>query len=69
MTTREPVLSRFPGFAAEIKSGEDEDLSEKLRKAETIGRPLGAPASCRPFLLLHVTNEPAGSRRSQEQLK
>ncbi|MEQ1864768.1 MAG: transposase [Micropepsaceae bacterium] len=44
LTAREPVLSRYPDFAALIKSGEDEDLSEKLRQAETIGRPLGTDA-------------------------
>lgn len=44
LTKREPVLSRYPDFAALIKSGEDEALSEKLRQAETIGRPLGTEA-------------------------
>lgn len=44
LTAREPVLSRYPDFAALIKSGEDEALSEKLRQAETIGRPLGTQA-------------------------
>jgi putative transposase len=42
LTEREPVLSRYPRFADLIKSGEDEALSDKLRQAETIGRPLGA---------------------------
>jgi putative transposase len=41
LTRREPVLERFPDFAALLKAGEDEALSEKLRQAETVGRPLG----------------------------
>lgn len=44
LTKREPVLERFPDFAALLKAGEDEALSQKLRQAETIGRPLGADA-------------------------
>lgn len=44
LTEREPVLSRYPNFAALIKLGEDEDLSQKLRQAETIGRPMGTEA-------------------------
>lgn len=41
LTAREPVLSRYPNFAALIELGEDEDLSQKLRQGETIGRSLG----------------------------
>ena len=44
LTVRVPVLSRFPDFAELIKSGEDEELFQKLRQAETIGRPLGSEA-------------------------
>lgn len=44
LTEREPVLSRYPDFAKLIELGEDEDLSQKLRQAETIGRPLGTDA-------------------------
>jgi len=44
LTEREPVLSRYPRFAALIKLGEDEALSQNLRQAETIGRPLGTDA-------------------------
>ena len=44
LTQREPVLSRYPDFAGLLKSGEDGALSEKLRHAETIGRPLGTQA-------------------------
>ncbi|MCE9522510.1 MAG: transposase [Alphaproteobacteria bacterium] len=44
VTEREPVLSRYPDFAKLIELGEDEDLSQKLRQAETIGRPLGTDA-------------------------
>ncbi len=38
-----PVLERCPSFAALLKSGEDEEMSETIRKAETIGRPIGTP--------------------------
>jgi putative transposase len=41
LTTSGPVLERFPDFAALLASGEDENLSTRLRKAESIGRPLG----------------------------
>lgn len=44
LTEREGVLSRYPRFAELIKLGEDEELSQKLRQAETIGRPLGSGA-------------------------
>jgi putative transposase len=35
------LLERYPDLAALIRAGEDEALSETLRRAETIGRPLG----------------------------
>ncbi len=38
------MLARYPDFAALIAAGEDEALSERLRRAETIGRPLGSEA-------------------------
>jgi putative transposase len=41
MTTLAPVLSRYPDFAALIATGPDEAAFERLRRAETIGRPLG----------------------------
>ena len=41
LTAKEPVLSRFPDFAALIAAGEDQAMSERLRKAESIGRPVG----------------------------
>ena len=41
LTKREPVLSRFPDFKSMIETGEDEELSRRIRQAETIGRPLG----------------------------
>jgi putative transposase len=43
-TDTAPVRERYPAFAALIAAGEDEDLSMALRRAETIGRPLGNPA-------------------------
>lgn len=42
LTTTAPVLSRYPNFADLIAAGEDEALSSSLRRAETIGRPVGA---------------------------
>jgi putative transposase len=44
VTARTKVLDRFPDFAGLIAGGEDEALSNRLRRAETIGRPLGAEA-------------------------
>lgn len=41
VTTRAPVLGRYPDFSALIASGEDEEMSKRLRRAETIGRPIG----------------------------
>ena len=41
LTTTAPVLSRYPDIAGLIAAGEDEALSRTLRRAETIGRPLG----------------------------
>jgi putative transposase len=44
LTTLAPVLARFPRFAEFIGQAEDEDLIERLRQAESIGRPLGDDA-------------------------
>ena len=44
VTAKAPVLDRYPDFAGLIGAGEDEALSERLRRAETIGRPLGSEA-------------------------
>ncbi|MDP3852917.1 hypothetical protein [Phenylobacterium sp.] len=44
LTAREPVLSRYPNFAELIAAEEGEALSQRLRRAETIGRPLGGEA-------------------------
>ena len=43
VTDTAPVRARYPDFAALIDLGEDEDMSEALRRSETIGRPLGDP--------------------------
>ena len=42
LTATGPVLERFPDLAARIAAGEDLAMSERLRKAETIGRPIGS---------------------------
>lgn len=44
LTRTQPVLSRYPDFAAMIAQGEDEAASLSLRRAETIGRPVGDAA-------------------------
>jgi len=41
VTTLAPVLGRYPDLAALIAIGPDEAAFERLRRAESIGRPLG----------------------------
>ena len=41
ITDTAPVLGRVPDFAALLQTGEDASLSEALRRAESVGRPLG----------------------------
>jgi putative transposase len=43
LVTVAPVIQRCPDFASMLESGEDEEMSQTLRKAETIGRPVGRP--------------------------
>lgn len=38
------MRERVPDFAALLRSGEDAQLSEALRRSETTGRPLGSSA-------------------------
>lgn len=42
LTAARSVLARVPDLAARIAAGEDSAKSDRLRKAETIGRPLGS---------------------------
>lgn len=44
LTCAAPVLGRYPDFAGMIAAGEDEAMSARLRKAESIGRPVGGEA-------------------------
>lgn len=44
LTAKGPALSRYPDFAGLIAAGEDEAMSQRLRRAESVGRPLGADA-------------------------
>jgi putative transposase len=44
MTETAPVAERFPDFVQLIRAGEDDALSGALRRAETIGRPVGGEA-------------------------
>jgi putative transposase len=41
VTTLAPGLARYPDFAALIEAAPDEAAFERLRRAESIGRPLG----------------------------
>ncbi len=41
VTTIQPVLARYPDFASFLAADADPDLSERLRRGETIGRPVG----------------------------
>ena len=44
ITSTEPVRLRYPDFAALLAAGEEEEMTSRLRKAERIGRPIGAPS-------------------------
>ncbi len=44
LTVAERVAERYPDFAALLAAGEDEALVQRLRRAETIGRPVGDDA-------------------------
>ena len=44
VTDTGPVSARYPDFAALIAAREDDGLSRALRRAESIGRPLGDAA-------------------------
>ncbi|MBV9883489.1 MAG: transposase [Sphingomonadaceae bacterium] len=44
LTATAAVAARYPDFGALIAAGEDEEASLRLRRAETIGRPLGSAA-------------------------
>lgn len=41
LTTTAPVAERYPDFAEMLAAGEDEARTDRLRRAESIGRPLG----------------------------
>jgi putative transposase len=41
ITTTAPVRSRYPDFAAVLAAGEDDEMSMRLRRAESVGRPIG----------------------------
>jgi len=47
ITAPEPVLSRFANFAEMLAAGEDTEMLARLRKAETIGRPIGSESFLR----------------------
>jgi len=41
LVTVAPVLERYPDFTALLNGSEDEGMIQEIRKAETIGRPIG----------------------------
>jgi putative transposase len=41
LTARGPVTGRYPDLAARLEAGEDRAMSDRLRRAESIGRPVG----------------------------
>ncbi len=47
VTATQPVLDRYPDIAAWLESGEDEAALDRLRKAESVGRPIGSAAFLR----------------------
>ena len=47
ITDPEPVTSRFADFAEMLAEGEDAQMSARIRKAETIGRPIGSESFLR----------------------
>jgi putative transposase len=44
LTTVAPVKTRFPSFGDLLALGPDETAFERLRRAESVGRPLGGEA-------------------------
>jgi putative transposase len=44
LTNTAPLMSRYPNFAEQIAAGEDMEMSQRLRRAESIGRPIGDEA-------------------------
>lgn len=41
LTKVAPLLSRYPNLAELVAAGEDVEMSQRLRRAESIGRPIG----------------------------
>jgi putative transposase len=44
LTATGEVAARYPDFAALLAAGEEAEASQRLRRAETIGRPIGDAA-------------------------
>ena len=44
LTAKAPVLELYPDFAGLLAAGEEETMVQKLRRAESIGRPIGNDA-------------------------
>lgn len=41
VTSADPIRERYPDFAELVEAAEEDDTIERLRRAETIGRPVG----------------------------
>ena len=71
LTNVRPALSRFPRFADLLDEPAEAEAFENLRRAETIGRPLGSPAFlkglekrlARPLAAKKRGPKPAGTKR------
>ena len=62
MTEPAPVLQRVADFAALLNAGENEAASQVLRRAETIGRPIGNDA-----FMTHIENVNGRDARAQKR--
>jgi putative transposase len=56
------VLERLPNFGALLRSGEDEELSQTLRRAESTGRPTGDSAFLER-VAAHLGRDPKPGKR------
>jgi putative transposase len=62
ITETAPVLDRVGDFAGLLRAGEDEALSMAIRRAETVGRPLGDDAFMAHIEATSGRNPRAGKR-------
>lgn len=65
ITATAPVLERAPDFAALLRSGEDAELSNALRRSESTGRPIGASAFLE-HIQARLGRDPKSAKRGPE---